>query len=135
MGTPAKVITKKAGAYTAPKTEADHASIRQAKYESRRNLVTVPEKISGNKNCEMNAIIWQLKEKYPQDSDMFHIEFMYPWAQGGPLYVDFCNFDDEIQKCKKKAEVMKIIGLRYLVMKPQMTEDMARAQLAGAPIQ
>lgn len=130
MATPGKVITRKANQYAVPRSEADEAMIRQAKYESRRNLVTVPEKIAENKNYEMNAIIWQLKEKYPQDSDMFHIEFMYPWAKGGPLYVDFCNFDDEIKKCEKKAEVMKIIGLRYLIMKPGMTEDQARAQIA-----
>lgn len=47
---------------------------------------------------------------------MLTCEQYYPLAEGGPLYVDEPQFDQDYKDCEKKREVMKKNGTRYLVM-------------------
>lgn len=47
----------------------------------------------------------------------------YPHAKGGPLYIDEPRFQSEKDICAKKAEVMKTLGLRYIIVDRDFTED------------
>lgn len=55
----------------------------------------------------------------------------YPYAVGGPLFVDEPVTKEEVALCEIKRKAMVSEGLRYLVVTKDTTEADARAQLKG----
>lgn len=115
-----------------PNEEQIQNAVRTRLAFNQTAFTTIPEIIAESKSYEKNVLIEKLKTLYPQDPDMFYIEYYYPWAVNGPLYVDCPEFQADIEECEKKRKVMVELGLRYLIMRPCITEKDARMQLGEA---
>jgi hypothetical protein len=60
------------------------------------------------------------KEAFPNIINLHHVDKFFPLAEGGPLYVDEKS-DKDKRDLSKKAEVMKKLGHRYLIITPNMS--------------
>lgn len=60
------------------------------------------------------------KQAFPNNLLMQHVDKFYPMAEGGPLFIDEVEAADN-RNFEVKKEVMKKLGHRYLVIKPNMT--------------
>lgn len=96
-----------------------------------RELSSIPERIAGDKFAHKNCPIPNGEKHFPLDWRMRYVSLCYPHAEGGALWVDVPMSDQDIEKCKAKAQVLKAEGLRYLYLTPQMDEAAARSQLEG----
>jgi hypothetical protein len=73
---------------------------------------------------------WEGAEKhFPTDPDMRTVDKFFQYAAGGPLHVDSPETKGEVARCEKKATAMKLEGLRYCYIGPDMSIDDVRAQL------
>lgn len=75
---------------------------------------------------------WKFKnadQHYPHHPVMRRVEKHFPYAVGGPLFLDEPTADLEIQECKQKALVMAQEGLRYCYITRDMTLEEVRKQL------
>lgn len=57
------------------------------------------------------------------------VKKFYPYAKGGPLYVDEPVFEFQKEECRRKKDVMKKLGLRYIVLEDGMSKEDALSQL------
>ena len=94
-----------------------------------KELRTVADKLAGDREIRKNKIIDAIRVQYPDKAYLWHIEKYYPYAEGGPLYIDEPVKEWELQECAEKVPLMKKLGLRYVVLKPHMTMFEALEQL------
>jgi hypothetical protein len=75
---------------------------------------------------------WRLPKAqthFPFNPEMRTVDKYFQFAKGGPLYVDEPTTEGDIEKCKKKAQVAKIEGIRYCYVTITMKLDEARRQI------
>lgn len=102
----------------------------QAIAKRSRELLTVAEKIAQDKLCQRNHIWPGAKQAFPFNNKMQTVDKYFPYAEGGPLFVDEPTRKDDLEMFKLKEEAMKELGHRYLLLKPGMTEVDALEALA-----
>lgn len=116
------------------KEKAEKSSAQERKIQAiakkSRQLETVAEKIAEDKFCQRNHIWPGARQAFPFNSKMHYVDKFYPYAEGGPLFVDEPTRLSDLKQYELKAEAMKKLGHRYLVIKPGMTEIDAREVLA-----
>jgi hypothetical protein len=64
---------------------------------------------------------WKFKnanEHFPHEPLLRTVDQFFPYAKGGPLYVDRPSNKKEIDACLRKAAVFKKEGLRYVFIHP-----------------
>ena len=98
----------------------------------REALLGLSAKIAGNTICNRNWPYRNARKHFEISPLLRTVDKFYPWADGGPLYVDEPVTAQDEKECALKAVALKSEGLRYLVIKKDMTEVEARAQLEGA---
>ena len=81
---------------------------------------SMTDEIAESSFCYLNFTVSQLKDYFPQNRDLFHVDKYYPYAKGGPLFIDTPRFVPEIDLCELKKVAMKELKLRYLAITPQM---------------
>lgn len=95
--------------------------------QARRHLRSLAERVAGDQLFYRNYYYPGSKQEFSQDH-MRTVDRYFPYAEGGPLYVDEPMMPHEEEDCEKKRAAMKRLGLRYLVIKRGMTEvDCAEA--------
>lgn len=57
------------------------------------------------------------EKHFPHDPLMRTVDKYFPFAEGGELYIDEPETDEEIQALSKKASAIKSEGLRYIIIK------------------
>ena len=64
--------------------------------------------------------------------DYRRVDRYFPYSEVGPLYMDLIEdhmfMKEREDEIKKKTEVMKELGLRYIVITPDMTKDINSAK-------
>lgn len=116
------------------KEAAEKASASERKIQAiakqSRALQTVPEQIAQDKLCYRNHIWPGAKNSFPFHPKLQTVDKYFPYADGGPLFVDELQHTDDKTKFDSKKEAMKTLGHRYLVMTPGMTFHEALEELA-----
>jgi hypothetical protein len=84
---------------------------------------TLSEQIAGDTICYLNKYFTGYKEAFPepQDVGLRTVDKYFPFAEGGPLYVDEHRGVTELRDLDRKKEVMKSLGFRYVILKPGMS--------------
>lgn len=93
------------------------------------DLITVAEKIAGDKFCYLKWYYPEGKKLFPLDHRLHIVSKYYPYAQGGPLFVDEPRTEYEASNCEQKRKFMKGMGLRYIIVQHTTTENDALEQL------
>lgn len=70
------------------------------------------------------------REKFPQEKSLWYVDYYYPYAKGGPLYVDQIKNLAHEQELMNKKEAMKLFGHRYLQVGLETQISDALEQLA-----
>lgn len=88
------------------------------------------EDIAGDNLTYLNHYWPGCKEAFPSDQKLQTVHRYFPYAEGGPLYVDTPQQHEKLELYERKEKAMKERKLRYLLLKPDMTEMQAREALA-----
>lgn len=97
-------------------------------------------------NTSLNGVIEQIAEDrfkfvnhewagartmYPHDKSKWYVDYYFPYAKGGPLYVDHAkNVTQEKELIAHKKQKMSELGHRYLIYKNETTIGEALEQIA-----
>lgn len=76
----------------------------------------VAEKIAKSTVHYKNWYCPELKNKWRSDDRMKRIDFYYPFAEKGPLLVDECGSEEEMEKLMTKRNELKKHGYRYIIL-------------------
>lgn len=87
---------------------------------SRDATKTLAENIAGHHFYHLNYYWPGCKQAFPMNGKLQHVDKFFPFAENGPLFVDEVKAQDN-RDFKLKNEVMKKLGHRYIVLKPNMT--------------
>lgn len=77
---------------------------------------------------------WKFKnadKHFPYNPLLRTVDRYFPYAKGGPLFLDLVQTKNEEQGCKLKAAAMKYEGQRYVYITAEMTLQDAIDQLEG----
>ena len=114
-------------------TEEQAAEKRQTAARARKTLSTLlPDKIANSSFWIRNQPLPKAKELFPMEHNLQYCEVFYPYAEGGPLYIDMPVTEWQIKLCQRKLEAMRSIGVRYIYLTNQATENDAWAMLEGS---
>lgn len=70
------------------------------------------------------------KAAFEMQPKMQIVDKYYPYAEGGPLFVDECTRKEDLKEYDQKVEIMAKLGHRYLLVKPGMSEMDLREAMA-----
>lgn len=112
-----------------PQDPPKHAAKVRKAMES-LELRTLAEKVAGNKTgCQSNYKIPQAEKHFPVDINSRFVDKYYPYAVGGPLYVDEPTTEYKMIKAYEKQKILRKMGLRSLVIESYGKNDMALKDL------
>ena len=100
-------------------------SFKEIEVSRKNDLVSLAEKIAGDKLCYRNHYYPGGKNLFPEVATLQVVDKFYPYANGGPLFVDEWTDHDEkhrLSTIENKKEAMRKLGHRYLSVTPNMTE-------------
>lgn len=120
------------------KNETIHATVvksadkpKERDVLDRADLLGVSAEVAQDTLCNRNWPWKNARSHFPLDPLMRTVDKFYPNAKGGPLYVDEPETEGDAKRYEKKRAVMKVEGLRYIVVTRDMTAVDARKQLTG----
>ena len=87
-----------------------------------REFNTFAERIAQHKLFYKNHIWQGAREAFPFHPALRMVDRYFPYAEGGPLYIDEPSRVDDLKQYEPKIDAMKKLGHRYLLLKPGMTE-------------
>lgn len=127
----AKTIRRKytPGTVTVRDDQATPTQIVEARL-ARQKLKSLSDTIAQDTLFYKNHYYPGGREVFADKKELQSVDKFYPYADGGPLFVDECSRDFELPIYLEKEKVMKKLGLRYLLIKPGMTELEAIEALA-----
>lgn len=106
------------------------AGVKLREIDNGSRFQGIAEKIAQDKFCHINYYYPGGREAFPMREDMRRVAKFYPYAKGGPLFVDDLVHKKDEPKISEKKEIMKKLGHRYLILKQGMTETDALEQIA-----
>lgn len=90
---------------------------------ARRNFKSLAERVAGDSLFYKNYYYPGGRSFFTQQqNELLTVDKYFPYAEGGALYIDEPMFEYEERDCEKKAQAMKVLGLRYLIIKRNMNE-------------
>lgn len=104
--------------------EASEARLKAAAIRSRQ-FGSIAERFANDKHFQRNHIWPGAKEAFPTNKKMWYVDRYFPYADGGPLFVDEptrLSLETEKDNFELKKEIMKKLGHRYVVIRPGMSE-------------
>jgi len=113
--------------------EIDHKVINIETRRAAKASEGLADKLSGDKFHHRNQFYPALQKAFPDCKELHYVERFYPYAHGGPIAVDEVNRLNtplEIEGMKLKREILAKLGIRYVLLMPDMTELEAMEQLA-----
>ena len=84
----------------------------------RKDLSSIPDQLAQDKFYYINYQLNDLKTHL--EKDLVICDRYYPYAEGGPLFMDIVNSDMDKRTFEPKKEIMKTLGFRYVVIKKGM---------------
>lgn len=90
--------------------------------QARKEFRSLAEKIAGDSLFYRNYYYPGGREFFANDQGLLTVEKYFPYAEGGPLYVDEPMMPYQEEECAKKTVAFKTLKLRYLVIKRGMNE-------------
>ena len=112
------------------KTEAEVTTTNtNAALKRARNLISLPEKLAGDKLSYRNHPIPNNVKHFPYDFRLRYVDLYFPYATSGPLYVDFAIFPNDVKRCEEKQKALHLEGCRYIFITPGMSEIQAQEKL------
>lgn len=81
---------------------------------------SLSERIAQHRLYERNKHVGFLKQAHPYRPYLWTIDFYFPYASGGALYIDECSLVPDVGESEMKAEIMRKANLRFLILKPKM---------------
>ena len=98
---------------------------------SRRSFLGMSADVAQDDHYIRNTRIPNSLKWFPVDPLLRTVDKYFPYAVGGPLYIDEPKSNAEIEQCLKKAEALKAEGARYAYIGPDMELDDVLVQLGG----
>lgn len=95
----------------------------QNRLKARRDLMSVSDQVAEDKFVYKNYMYPGAREAFPMNVNLQSVDKYYPYANGGPLFVDEPQHKDDIKVLELKVEAMKKLGHRYLLLKPGMKHE------------
>jgi len=102
--------------------------------KTRREKYSVTDELAKDLFNYVNYLVPALQSKFPDNQKLWFVDKCYPYAEGGPLYVDTPYSPQEIDICQLKKEVMRESNLRYVSITQQMDLQEAFQELEGCMI-
>lgn len=105
-----------------------NAAIAEQKIDDRKRLIAIADKIA-------NSTIYFINYKIMSEKlNTWHNDFRfvgkyYPYAKGGPLYVDEPKDEREMIAAYQKQKVLRNLGFRFIVIENDTTYYDALEQL------
>lgn len=97
------------------KVRADRAVL--AKFESDKTLRSPIERVVGSTICHLNFLVKELMEPFKSYPQHWTVGMFYPYAKGGPVYIDSPNSNSmDMKICEQKREILKTAGKRYAIV-------------------
>lgn len=100
-----------------------------AKRIERKHYASVAERVAESTVSFRNFKFEGAKDAFPNEPALRTVDQYFPYAVGGELLVDYPVTKAHDAECGRKAEVLKKLGYRYLVVKPDMDEFAAKEEL------
>lgn len=63
------------------------------------------------------------KQMFPDKPEMQTVDKYFPYAEGGPLFIDEMSLMDNPKNFEVKTQKMKELGHRYIAISPKMTDS------------
>lgn len=111
--------TKESVTYLEP--EKATKSVSYSKAVSRAAERSISDTLANDKFHYVNYPVPQLRQNFYDKPSVWHVDKMYPYAQGGMLLIDEPLTPEEIDLCELKEVVLKRAGLRYIAILPDMS--------------
>ena len=92
---------------------------------------TLAEKIAKSSVFIEDVTIQEFVDAFPFRFMDWTVSQKFPFAAGGPLYVDHAGFEFNIEVCRQKAAIMRKLGLRYLWLEHDDTLETAEKKISG----
>ena len=127
----AKTITRKKGAKPVTVESVSDAPPSKALKiaDHRAKNPTVSDQVAGDRFYYLNQYFPGGREAFPGNVRMHVTHKYYPYAKGGPLYVDEPQWPFALEECKRKQVFLKSKGIRYVLIQPETTVEQAFEQL------
>lgn len=90
---------------------------------------SLAERIAAHRLYERNKHVGFLKDAHPHRPYLWTTDFYFPYAKGGPLYIDEPALKAEAGESEMKVEFMRRAGLRFLIVRPKMTYEDCMTEL------
>lgn len=121
MGRP-KVKVLKSETYRL-QTEHEELTKRAVLKEVKRSSdQLLPDRIANDSFYVRNYPIPKSKELFPLEWRMQYAELCYPYAEGGPLYLDMPVTTYDVALCERKFQALKGRGVRYAYITKDATD-------------
>jgi hypothetical protein len=117
--TTVKVIRRKHNSEIEMGSQIDETNSKKLRIaEQSRELVSIADRVAQDKFHYKNWLYPESHIYFPTMPFMRTVDKMYPRAKGGRLLVDEPRNHTELVACQKKAEVLRPLGYRYLIITP-----------------
>lgn len=120
VGTVKVVKRRQKGEIEVPDILAEPKGSQMKERLAKRAELSISDQVAGHGLSYRNYYWPGGKQAFPSDFRMHHVDKFYPFAQGGPLFVDEAS-QKEHRDLKAKKEIMEKLGHRYLIIQPNMT--------------
>ena len=90
---------------------------------------SLAERIAFHRLYERNKHVGFLKEAHPTRPYLWTVDLYFPYAKGGPLWIDEPCLSPDVIDSEERKKVMEKMGLRFLIVKPKMTYEDCMTEL------
>lgn len=124
-------VVGKRGKKVQPTLDVDQPTPTVSERGSYRSLA---EEIAQSKYFERNKFVQVLKEKFPHQANLWTIDRFFPYAKGGPLFVEEPTYKHEMAESKLKRDALMGQPGRFLIIEAGMQHADVMHQLAEMEI-
>lgn len=96
---------------------------------SKEEWRSTAERVAEHRLYKRNEHIPILKEAFPAQRHMWHVDKFFPFAKDGVLAVDEPSLLTMVKESEAKAKVLRAAGIRMVVIAPSMRYDEILQQL------
>lgn len=104
--------------------------VQNERIEPRHRFVSIAERLAQSSIYHRNLYLVELAQLGRLDDDLARVEMMFPYCEGGKLYIDEVSEEAEYNKAKRKEPVLLNAGIRYLILEQNDKLDVAIEKLA-----
>jgi hypothetical protein len=110
---------------------AAHAQRLEDARRLNQEFNTLAERIAHTSVHIRSVTVECLVDAFPGRFMNWSVSQCFFHANGGPLYVDYCYFEYDVEQCRRKAAVMRAHKLRYVWLEKDDTFESAERKLKG----